>query len=199
MTTSSSAVTGRDADGTGWVEVCAYCGCNGVEPIRELMDEHEALNDEAHDLRDALSRGDEPLAVSLLARLVGHLDRHVRREEAGIFRALRDRGEFLDELSDLETEHQQFHDTIPTLQTGDPGFANAVIRLLDDLGEHMEREDLGIFPVSVVTLGGDGWQLIDEARDESPSFLLDTPAAAMRVTGSYPSATTDPAQTPLRK
>lgn len=179
--------------------MCAYCGCNGVEPIRELMDEHEALNDEAHDLREALSRGDEPLAVSLLARLVGHLDRHVRREEAGIFRALRDRGEFLEELSDLETEHQQFHDTIPTLQPGDPDFVVSVTRMLDDLGEHMEREDLGIFPVSVVTLGGAGWQLIDEARDGSPSFLLDTPEAARPVAGSSTRTDTASAQTPPRK
>ena len=45
--------------------------------------------------------------------------------------------------------------------------------LLDDLGDHVEREDLGIFPVSVVTLGAAGWQTVDRAHAESPSFLLD--------------------------
>ncbi|MEO7350610.1 MAG: hemerythrin domain-containing protein [Marmoricola sp.] len=156
--------------------MCDYCGCNGVEPIRELMDEHEALMDEAHHVREALGQADPTLALSLLERLVGHLGRHVRREEAGIFRALRDKGEFLEELSDLETEHRQFDATISTLHAGTPDLAVRVTKLLDDLGEHVEREDLGIFPISVVTLGMVGWQAVEDARAESPSFLLDTHA-----------------------
>ena len=46
-------------------------------------------------------------------------------------------------------------------------------KLLDDLAVHVEREDLGIFPVSVVTLGATGWAIVDRAHTESPSFLLD--------------------------
>jgi len=52
-------------------------------------------------------------------------------------------------------------------------FGRTVIRLLDDLDQHVEREDLGIFPVSVVTLGAKGWAMVDEAHSSSPSFLLD--------------------------
>ena len=159
--------------------MCDYCGCNGVAPIRELMDEHEALMDEAHDVRRALSHGDQNLAVSRLGNLVEHLGRHVQREEAGVFRALRDKGEFLDELSDLEAEHRQFGETINALHGGSPDFASLLNGMLDDLGEHVEREDLGIFPVSVVTLGAAGWQTIDSAHAQSPSFLLDAAAPAV--------------------
>jgi hemerythrin-like domain-containing protein len=155
--------------------VCDYCGCNGVEPIRELMDEHEALVEEAHGVRQALTDGDQPLAMSRLSSLAGHLTRHVRREEAGVFSALRDKGEFLDELSELEAEHREFDATIADLDVGNPDFAGRVQSLLDGLGEHVEREDLGIFPVSVVTLGAAGWLAVDTARAESPSFLLDPP------------------------
>jgi hemerythrin-like domain-containing protein len=161
--------------------MCDYCGCNGVQQIRELMDEHEALMDEADVLRLALSQGDHPRAVSLLARLITHLGRHVGREEAGIFAALRDKGEFLEELSDLEAEHRQFDVTTSALDAEGSDFVARLSRMLDDLGEHVEREDLGIFPVSVVTLGAQGWQVIDEAHRESPSFLLDP--AASEVTG----------------
>jgi hypothetical protein len=42
-------------------------------------------------------------------------------------------------------------------------------------GDGDEREDLGIFPVSVVTLGATGWATVDNARRGSPSFLLDIP------------------------
>jgi hemerythrin-like domain-containing protein len=155
--------------------VCDYCGCNGVEPIRELMDEHEALVEEAHGVRQALTEGDQPLAMSRLTCLAEHLTRHVRREEAGVFSALRDKGEFLDELSELEAEHREFDATIADLDAETPDFAGRVHSLLDGLGEHVEREDLGIFPVSVVTLGAAGWQAVDAARAESPSFLLDPP------------------------
>jgi len=140
------------------------------------MDEHSALMDEAHHVRQALSTGDQTLAMARIARLVGHLERHVGREEAGIFSALRDKGEFLEELTELEAEHRQFDQTITALNSRDPDFADRVIRLLDDLGEHVEREDLGIFPVSVVSLGAAGWQVVDRARTESPSFLLDPSA-----------------------
>ena len=153
--------------------MCEYCGCREVEPIGELMDEHSALMDEAHQIVRALGRGDHGVAASLLTRLVGHLTRHVRREEAGVFSALRDKGEFLEELAELEAEHRQFDDAIRALHPTAPDFVDAVRQLLDDLGEHVEREDLGIFPVSVVTLGAAGWQVVDRAHAESPSFLLD--------------------------
>ncbi len=45
--------------------------------------------------------------------------------------------------------------------------------LLDDLDVHVEREDLGIFPVSVVTLGATGWAVVEAAHEDSPSFLHD--------------------------
>ena len=140
------------------------------------MDEHSALMDEAHQILQALSGGDRQRAESLLSGLVGHLTRHVRREEAGVFSALREKGEFLDELAQLEVEHRQFAQTIGTLRTGDPDFVDVVRQLLGDLGEHVEREDLGIFPVSVVTLGAAGWEVVERARLESPSFLLDAVA-----------------------
>ncbi len=58
--------------------------------------------------------------MSRLTRLVGHLTRHVRREEAGVFRALRDKGEFLDELAELEAEHRQFDQAVSDLRPGAP-------------------------------------------------------------------------------
>ncbi len=153
--------------------MCDYCGCNGVAPIRELMDEHEALMAEADAVREALGVGDHALAAVRIGHLAGHLDRHVRREEAGVFTAMRDKGEFLDELSELETEHRDFDALIAALDAEAPDFADVVSKMLADLDEHVEREDLGIFPVSVVTLGADGWKVVEQARSDSPSFLLD--------------------------
>ncbi len=160
--------------------MCEYCGCREVQPIAELMDEHAALVDEAHHVRQALASGDHAAALGRLTGLLAHLDRHVLREEDGIFRALRSAGEFLDEVGELEREHRGFEATVAGLDVDDADFTAKVIRLLHELDEHVEREDLGIFPVSVTTLGATGWGIVDEAHSRSPSFLLDLPRPTTR-------------------
>jgi hemerythrin-like domain-containing protein len=135
------------------------------------MAEHSALGHQAHHVRGALAAGDHAGALSLLGGMVDHLTRHVAREEDGIFRAMRESGEFLEEVDALEGEHRELESTIAALDVADPGFASTVSRLLDDLDQHIEREDLGIFPVSVVTLGASGWAVVDAAHERLPSFL----------------------------
>ena len=159
--------------------MCDHCGCRGVEAIRELMDEHTALVDESYGVRQALRSGNPGDAMTLLIELVSRLQRHVQREEDGIFRALRDSGEFLDEVDALESEHHDFEKAIAALDPDAPDFQAAVSSLLDHLAVHIDREDYGIFPVSVVTLGAAGWTTIDRAHSKAPSFLLDpTPPRA---------------------
>lgn len=153
--------------------MCEYCGCRGVPPIGELMDEHDALVDEAGRVRHDLASGNPTAAMGRLSSLVTRLNRHVQREEDGIFRALRQEGEFLDELDQLEAEHRGFEAAVAGLDIGAVDFTAKVTRMLDDLAVHVERENLGIFPVSVVTLGSEGWSIIDQAHTKSPSFLLD--------------------------
>ncbi|WP_445257425.1 hemerythrin domain-containing protein [Nocardioides aurantiacus] len=153
--------------------MCEYCGCRGNPPIAELMDEHTALVDQAHLVRRELGAGNRVAALARLTDLLAHLDRHVEREEDGIFRAIRATGDFVEEIDDLEGEHRGFADAVAGLDLEAEGFTDRVTRLLDDLDAHVEREDLGIFPVSVVTLGATGWAMVDEAHTRSPSFLLD--------------------------
>jgi hypothetical protein len=137
------------------------------------MEEHTALLDEAHHVRRALAAGDRVAAMACLDSLVGHLTRHVGREEAGIFAALRADGEYVEEVELLEGEHRGFDAAIAGLDIDDVDLGTKVARLLKELDDHVEREDLGIFPVSVVTLGADGWALVEKAHLDSPTFLLD--------------------------
>jgi hemerythrin-like domain-containing protein len=153
--------------------MCHHCGCRGVEAIRELMDEHTALIDQVYVVRQALESGNPTDAVAGLVNLFSRLERHVQREEAGIFRALRSLGEFRDEVDDLVGEHGHLERAIAALDPGSPDFPAVVEHLLDDLALHIDREDYGIFPVSVVTLGAGGWAMVDRAHAASPSFLLD--------------------------
>ncbi len=153
--------------------MCEHCGCREVEPIAELMDEHLRLMELAGDVRRNLSAGDRRTAVAHLAVLAGYLDRHVHREEVGVFTALRDEGEFVEEVDLLEKEHRTFDEQVGALDPESEDFEDRVARLLQELDDHVERENLGIFPVSVVTLGVTGWETVNRAHEESPSFLRD--------------------------
>ena len=151
--------------------MCEHCGCRGIEPIAELMDEHYALLDEAHEIRKAMANGDRETARTRLQRLVRHLDTHVRREEEGIFTALREQDEYVEEVELLEKEHAGFDAAIAALDPASLDFERAVSDLFVELDTHVERENLGIFPVSVVTLGAHGWELVEQAREDHPTFL----------------------------
>ena len=151
--------------------MCEYCGCRGNEAIAELMDEHYALLDEGHQIRRALAAGDRDGALAHLRRLVAHLDTHVRREEDGIFTALRDADEYVEEVELLEKEHDAFDSAIAGLDPDGPDFEQAVSMLMVELDEHVERENLGVFPASVVTLGAGGWAKVAQARVDHPTFL----------------------------
>lgn len=150
--------------------MCEHCGCREVESIRELRDEHDALSGQAFHVRHALA-SDRGAARVLLDELVSHLVQHVTREELGMFAALRSQGEFADEVAALEGEHRAMDDVVADLDPAGPDFGSRVTALLDDLESHIEREDLGIFPVAVVTLGATGWATVEAAHEQHPSFL----------------------------
>ena len=163
--------------------MCEHCGCRGVEPVAELMDEHYALLDEAHRVRKAMATGDRQAAFAHLQQLVGHLEIHVSREEAGIFTALREKDEYVEEVAQLEKEHVVLDAGIAALDPDGPDFERAVSALLAELDEHVERENLGIFPASVVTLGAGGWDTVERAREEYPTFLGESGEAAATPPG----------------
>lgn len=159
--------------------MCEHCGCRGVPPIAELMEEHDALLVDAHEVRSALATGDLDEVMVRIRHLATHLDPHVRREERGVFTALREQGEWADEVAVLEREHHDLDAAVEELDPQDADFGHDVLTLLRELEEHIERENLGIFPVSVVTLGAEGWDLVQQAREQIPSFLADRNEAAV--------------------
>ena len=153
--------------------MCEHCGCRGVEPIAELMDEHLALLELAGDLRRHLVAGDRAACAAAVAALGHRLTRHVGREERGVFAALRDQGDFADAVEELEAEHVSFDAALAGLDVAAPGFDLRVLALLAELSEHIDKENLGVFPVAVVTLGARGWGMVGAAHEAEPSFLAD--------------------------
>jgi hemerythrin-like domain-containing protein len=146
--------------------VCEHCGCRGVQPIAQLMDEHLALLDIGGEIRRHLDTGDRRGAWELLARLAHDLGHHVDREERGLFQALKAQGDFTAAVAELEGEHADFDEALSDLGLEDGDLEARVEELLDHLSVHIDKENLGIFPVAVVTLGATGWDAIAAVHQE---------------------------------
>src|SRR3546814_19445946 len=88
---------------------------------------------------------------------------------------MREQGDFVDEVDLLEAEHRDLDGAIEDLDPESPEFDDRLAGLLRELSEHIDRENLGIFPVSVVSLAGRGWDLVEEARSALPPFMTGAP------------------------
>ena len=137
-----------------------------MEPIAELMDDHLEMLDLAGVIRSRLSSSDRAGARDALGELASRLAPHVRREERGVFAALKQQGEFVDEVLNLESEHVALDAALDGLDPGAPDFEERVESLLADLSVHIDRENLGIFPLTVVSLNAVGWDLVTRAHAE---------------------------------
>jgi hemerythrin-like domain-containing protein len=144
--------------------MCEHCGCRGVEPIAELMDEHFQLLELSGNIDRDLAAGDRRAAEDGLLMLERRLDEHVDREERGIFAALKAQGDFFDAVVDLEEEHVAFDAELEDLAPDAVGFDDRVARLLDKLSDHIDKENLGVFPVAVTILGASGWDIVSRAH-----------------------------------
>lgn len=131
------------------------------------MDEHYEMLDLSGEIRRRLATGDRPGAASGLAELGRQLLPHALREERGVFAALKAQGEFVDEVLDLESDHLAFDEALSELDPLADDFEQRVETLLADLSLHIDRENLGIFPVTVVTLGAAGWEIVARASAEN--------------------------------
>jgi hemerythrin-like domain-containing protein len=144
--------------------MCEYCGCRQIEPLAELMDEHMRLLEIVGDLRRALLEQEAVRALELRRELATLLAAHTGVEEAGVFTALRQQGDYVEQVDELEREHVTLDAAAAALDLDSPAAVEALDRLVADLTDHIDKENLGIFPVAVVTLGATGWDIVERAH-----------------------------------
>ncbi|MEV5411620.1 hemerythrin domain-containing protein [Thermopolyspora sp. NPDC052614] len=137
--------------------MCDHCGCREVTPIQRLMAEHERLLDMAGEIRDALRVGDSAIARGIFGDLAALLMPHVRAEERGLFAVMRERGEFIDHIDTLESEHGELAARLAATLDDE-----AILQICDQLRAHIYAENFGLFPAALASLGGDDWADIEE-------------------------------------
>ncbi|MET7396262.1 hemerythrin domain-containing protein [Dactylosporangium sp. NPDC005572] len=142
--------------------MCNYCGCRDFPLIARLTDEHEAIADAAGRLRRAVSHGTADPATAL-DDLLALLGPHTATEETGLFAELRTEGSLTKAVDKLCAEHHDIHGVLGTVDRAAPDWPT-VLAALDRLHRHIDNEEHGLFPASVIALPIDAWDRVTPAR-----------------------------------
>jgi hemerythrin-like domain-containing protein len=156
--------------------VCEYCGCQALAPISELTREHDLVLSLVCEVRVARDQGDGPRMAELASRIAAVLGPHTEVEELGLFPPLA--AEFPDQIAILEAEHQQIAAVLgeasPSLPE-DPAWPDRLAAALTILRAHIHKEQDGVFPAALASLGTADWETMENIRARVGS-LVPSPA-----------------------
>lgn len=137
--------------------MCHYCGCREMPLLRDYMAEHErAVNLGGAAVR-ALDRGDLGRTGELLAAMGEELASHWRGEENGLFAVLEKDELYAQHIAPLVREHRDLAGLLESADLSDQNDRDRLRQAVNDLHEHIAKEEDGLFPASLTALGGDEW------------------------------------------
>ncbi|MBD0710827.1 MULTISPECIES: hemerythrin domain-containing protein [unclassified Streptomyces] len=137
--------------------MCHYCGCREIPLIKEFIAEHETVTDLAGDAVRALRAGDRDRARTLAARMTVELRSHWAGEERGLFAVMGENEEYTAYVDALVREHRELAAFLDALDLDQETQRDAFVRAVDELHEHIAKEEDGLFPASLTELTGDQW------------------------------------------
>lgn len=138
--------------------MCSYCGCRSIGIIGRFSTEHDELINVTGLLRRAVADGRAGEVVELVDDVARLLAPHTDAEEAGLFTVLRRDEDFSEHIDTLCGEHVDLDDLLARIRAGEGHLAD---RFDKELRSHIQREENGLFPASLTTLGGDEWDEVD--------------------------------------
>lgn len=145
--------------------MCEYCGCQSLDPIDCLTQEHDLVVGLIGELRQAHRAGDSPRMAQLARRISAVLVPHTRVEEEGLFPAFR--AEFPDHIESLVAEHRRIEavlDEAGEQTPGDPTWPERLVDTMDLLRDHILKEQDGVFPAALATLSTEDWETVQRVR-----------------------------------
>jgi iron-sulfur cluster repair protein YtfE (RIC family) len=148
--------------------MCHYCGCRAMPLIRDYVAEHERASDLGDHAIRAIDQGDHGAAREFIEAMARELERHWKGEENGIFRVMAVREEqYADYVAPLIVEHRELAELLATVDVSDLADQERLRVALEQLTEHISKEEDGLFPASVVTMGGAEWDASVAAWSEA--------------------------------
>ena len=157
--------------------MCEYCGCQALETIDELTQEHERVVNLISHVRDARRDGAITRMAELAREITSVLGPHTQVEERGLFPAMAT--EFPEQIAALEAEHRRIEAVLAEADgpfLTDPGWPDRLIDTLDLLRGHILKEQDGVFPAALAALATEDWEAVENARAEA-GRALSRPAA----------------------
>ncbi|MEU0112170.1 hemerythrin domain-containing protein [Streptomyces bobili] len=153
--------------------MCEYCGCQALETIDELTQEHEVVIRLISHLRPAHRNG-ETIRMAEAAREIARvLGPHTQVEEEGLFPALA--GDFPDRIAALEAEHRRIESVLSEAADGgipsDPAWPDRLMDAMAVLRDHILKEQDGVFPAALANLSTEEWQAVEATRTKAGSTL----------------------------
>lgn len=137
--------------------MCHYCGCRDIPLLRDYIAEHERVLDLGGEAVRAIDRGELDAARRLLAEMATELTAHWRGEEDGLFAVMMHDDLFAEHIVPLMREHRELDEFLATVDIGGPAGQQAVREAVDELYEHISKEEDGLFPAALTSLSGDEW------------------------------------------
>lgn len=144
--------------------MCHYCGCRQIPLIRDYIDEHERVTHLGAEAMHALGRGERATAQRMVAEMAELLRSHWKGEEEGVFRVMAEADElYADYVAPLIREHRELEAFLATIDLDRAEDRKRLQAEMVELGEHISREEDGLFPATLVTLGGSQWDAAIDA------------------------------------
>ena len=137
--------------------MCHYCGCREMALIRDYIAEHERATNLGGDVVRALDRGELAVAGELLSAMRAELRSHWRGEENGLFAVLGRDPLMAEHIGPLVAEHRELEDLLASADLTEPADQQRIRVAVFELHEHIAKEEDGLFPASLIALGGDEW------------------------------------------
>jgi hypothetical protein len=155
--------------------VCEYCGCQALETIDELTQEHDEVVRLISHLRPAHEDGGVLRMAEVAREIAKVLGPHTEVEEHGLFPALA--GDFPDRIAALEAEHRSIEAVLAEANgpfLTDPTWPDRLMEAMAVLRDHILKEQDGVFPAAPANLGTEEREAVEAARAKTG---LSRPAA----------------------
>jgi len=137
--------------------MCHYCGCRQIPLIIDFIAEHDAATSLAAAAIASIDAGDLEGARGLLDKLAGDLRAHWAGEEHGLFEVMGQSDEYADYIAALVKEHRELEMLLDAVDLTREGDRAALRAAIDELAPHIRKEEDGLFPAALISMGGDDW------------------------------------------
>lgn len=144
--------------------MCSYCGCDSIEVIGRFMAEHVEIINANGELRAAVHSGNAEALEAARSVVAGLLWPHTVAEEAGLFQVMARDEVYASHIAGLCAEHATLATHLAAIT---PGNKAAMARFEDELRDHIDKEDNGLFPAAAIALDGPQWIEVHKSTPHS--------------------------------